>query len=81
MPLIEELEVIIVAKNNSTVAFPTLLSLFYAMAEALEIPRTLEEHVKVKQRKSGYPEAEHIFSVAANAFCGGRFSGECGGPS
>jgi Transposase DDE domain group 1 len=51
----------------------TGLSLFYAMAEALEIPRTLDEHVKVKQRESGYPESEHILALAANAFVGGDY--------
>jgi hypothetical protein len=51
----------------------TGLSLFYAMAEALEIPRVLDEHVKVKQRESGYPESEHILALAANAFVGGDY--------
>src|SRR5271157_4467719 len=51
----------------------TGLSLFYAMAEALEVPRTLDEHVKVKQRESGYPESEHILALAANAFVGGDY--------
>jgi hypothetical protein len=51
----------------------TGLSLFYAMAEALEIPRTLDERVKVKQRESGYPESEHILALAANAFVGGDY--------
>ncbi len=51
----------------------TGLSLFYAMAEALEIPRTLNEQVKVKQRESGYPESEHILALAANAFVGGDY--------
>jgi hypothetical protein len=51
----------------------TGLSLFYAMAEALEIPRTLDEQVKVKQRESGYPESEHILALAANAFVGGDY--------
>src|SRR4030066_1697532 len=51
----------------------TGLSLFYAMAEALEIPRCLDERVKVKQRESGYPESEHILALAANAFVGGDF--------
>ena len=35
----------------------TGLSLFYAMAEALEIPRSLDERVRVKQRESGYPSS------------------------
>ena len=43
------------------------------MAEALEIPRTLDERVKVKQRESGYPESEHILALAANAFVGGDY--------
>ena len=51
----------------------TGLSLFYAMAEALEIPRALDERVKVKQRESGYPESEHILALAANAFVGGDY--------
>jgi hypothetical protein len=51
----------------------TGLSLFYAMAEALEIPRILDEHVKVKKRESGYPESEHILALAANAFVGGDY--------
>ena len=51
----------------------TGLSLFYAMAEALEIPRCLDERVKVKQRESGYPESEHILALAANAFVGGDY--------
>jgi hypothetical protein len=51
----------------------TGLSLFYAMAEALEIPRTLDERVKVKKRESGYPESEHILALAANAFVGGDY--------
>lgn len=51
----------------------TGLSLFYAMAEALEIPRILNEQVKVKKRESGYPESEHILALAANAFVGGDY--------
>ena len=51
----------------------TGLSLFYAMAEALKIPESLDKHVKVKQRESGYPESEHILALAANAFVGGDF--------
>jgi hypothetical protein len=51
----------------------TGLSLFYAMAEVLEIPRVLDERVKVKQRESGYPESEHILALAANAFVGGDY--------
>jgi hypothetical protein len=51
----------------------TGLSLFYAMAEALEIPRILNEQVKVKERESGYPESEHILALAANAFVGGDY--------
>src|SRR4030066_78134 len=53
----------------------TGLSLFYAMAEALEIPRVLDERVKVKQRESGYPESEHILALAAKAFVGGVYLG------
>jgi len=51
----------------------TGLSVFYAMAEALEIPRILDDRVKVKQRESGYPESEHILALAANAFVGGDY--------
>jgi hypothetical protein len=51
----------------------TGLSLFYAMAETLEIPRILDEQVKVKERESGYPESEHILALAANAFIGGDY--------
>jgi hypothetical protein len=51
----------------------TGLSLFYAMAESLEIPRLLDKDVKVKRRESGYPESEHILALAANAFVGGDY--------
>jgi len=51
----------------------TGLSLFYAVAEALGIPRSLDKHVHVKQRERGYPESEHILALAANAFVGGDF--------
>jgi len=51
----------------------TGLSLFYAMAEALEVPRILDEYVRVKERESGYPESEHILALAANAFVGGDY--------
>lgn len=51
----------------------TGLALFYAMAEALSIPHSLDEHVRVKKRESGYPESEHILALAANAFVGGDF--------
>ena len=51
----------------------TGLSLLYAMAEALEIPRILDEHIHVKERERGYPESEHILALAANAFIGGDF--------
>jgi hypothetical protein len=51
----------------------TGLSLLYAMAEALEIPRILDEHIQVKERERGYPESEHILALAANAFIGGDF--------
>jgi len=51
----------------------TGLSLFYAMAETLKIPKILDNHVRVKQRDSGYPESEHILALAANAFVGGDF--------
>jgi hypothetical protein len=51
----------------------TGLSLFYAMSETLEIPRILDEAVKVKEREAGYPESEHILALAANAFMGGDY--------
>jgi hypothetical protein len=51
----------------------TGLSLFYAMAEALEIPTILDEQIHVKERERGYPESEHILALAANAFIGGDF--------
>jgi len=51
----------------------TGLSLFYAMAQTLNIPGNLDKHVKVKERDSGYPESEHILALAANAFVGGDF--------
>ncbi len=51
----------------------TGLSLFYAMAEALEIPRILDENIHVKERERGYPESENILALAANAFLGGDF--------
>ena len=46
----------------------TGLSLFYAMAEALKIPRVLDKRVELKQRELGYPESEHILALAVNAF-------------
>jgi hypothetical protein len=51
----------------------TGLSLFYAMAEALEVPRILDQRVHVKERQRGYPESEHILALAANAFVGGDY--------
>ena len=59
--------------TNEALTVHTGLSLFYAMAEALEIPRALNEQVKVKQRELGYPESEHILALAANAFAGGDY--------
>ena len=47
--------------------------MFYATAEPLEIPQTLDEQVEVKKRESGYPESEHILTLAANAFVGGDY--------
>lgn len=38
----------------------TGLSLYYAMAEALNIPQILDERIRVKEREYGYPESEHI---------------------
>src|SRR3989304_8435196 len=51
----------------------TGLSLFYAMSETLDIPRIVDEQVKVKEREAGYPETEHILALAANAFIGGDY--------
>src|SRR5208337_2026847 len=51
----------------------TGLSLFYAMAEAVEVPRILDQRVHVKERERGYPESEHILALAANAFVGGDY--------
>ena len=51
----------------------TGLSLFYAMPEALEIPRTLDKHIHGKDRERGYQESEDILALAANAFIGGDF--------
>lgn len=51
----------------------TGLSLFYAMAEVLDIPKILDAEVKVKKRERGYPESEHILALAANAFVGGDY--------
>jgi len=59
--------------TNEPLTVHTGLSLFYAMAETLEIPRILDEQVKVKERESGYPESEHILALAANAFIGGDY--------
>lgn len=36
------------------------LALFYGMAEALNIPKVLDEEIRVKCRAAGYPESEHI---------------------
>ena len=51
----------------------TGLCLFYAMAETLDLPRVLDEQVKVKERESGYPKSEHILALGANAFMGGDY--------
>jgi hypothetical protein len=59
--------------TNEPLTVHTGLSLFYAMAETLKIPKILDSHVRVKQRDSGYPESEHILAPAANAFVGGDF--------
>jgi len=59
--------------TNEPLTVHTGFSLFYAMAETLKIPKILDNHVRVKQRDSGYPESEHILSLAANAFVGGDF--------
>jgi len=59
--------------TNEPLTVHTGLSLFYAMAETLQMPKSLDNHVQVKQRDSGYPESEHILALAANAFVGGDF--------
>jgi hypothetical protein len=59
--------------TNDPLTVHTGLSLFYAMAEALEVPRILDERVHVKERERGYPESEHILALAANAFVGGDY--------
>ena len=59
--------------TNEPLTVHTGLSLFYAMAETLKIPKILDNHVRVKQRDTGYPESEHILALAANAFVGGDF--------
>lgn len=59
--------------TNEPLTVHTGLSLFYAIAETLKIPKILDNHVRVKERNSGYPESEHILSLAANAFVGGDF--------
>lgn len=51
----------------------TGLSLFYAMSEALDIPKSLNRHVRVKVREAGYPESEHILALSANSFVSGDF--------
>ncbi len=59
--------------TNEPLTVHTGLSLFYAMAESLGIPESLDRHVRVKVREAGYPESEHILALAANAFVGGDF--------
>jgi hypothetical protein len=59
--------------TNEPLTVHTGLSLFYAMAESLDIPASLDRHVHVKVREVGYPESEHILALAANAFVGGDF--------
>lgn len=49
------------------------LSLFYGMAEALNIPKILNDQIRVKCRAGGYPESEHILALAASIFNGGDF--------
>jgi len=51
----------------------TGLTLFYAMASALNIPKALDDQIQVKVREAGYPESEHILALSANAFCGGDY--------
>jgi len=59
--------------TDDSLTVHTGLSLFYAMADALEIPRTLDEQIRVKERERGYPESEHILALSANAFIGGDY--------
>lgn len=49
------------------------LALFYGMAEALGIPKILDEEIRVKCRAAGYPESEHILALCASIFQGGDF--------
>jgi len=59
--------------TNEPLSVHTGLSLYYAMAEALDIPRILDRCVQVKERETGYPESEHILALSANAFVGGDY--------
>lgn len=59
--------------TDESLTVHTGLSLFYAMAESLEIPKRLDAAVKVKKRESGYSESEHVLALAANAFVGGDY--------
>lgn len=49
------------------------LALFYGMAEALGIPKILDEEILVKCRAAGYPESEHILALSASILQGGDF--------
>lgn len=51
----------------------TGLALFYGMAEALNIPKVLDEEIRVKCRAAGYPESEHILALSASIFQGGDY--------
>lgn len=43
------------------------------MAEALNIPKVLDEEIRVKRRAAGYPESEHILAFFASIFQGGDY--------
>lgn len=58
---------------GSPLTVHTGLSLFYNMAEMLDVPGILDKYVKVTQRGRGYPESEHILALSVNAFMGGDF--------
>lgn len=59
--------------SNEPLTVHTGLSLYYAMAEALNIPQLFDKCIHVKERESGYPESEHILALSANAFVGGEY--------
>lgn len=59
--------------SNEPLTVHTGLSLYYAMAEALNISQLFDKCIHVKERESGYPESEHILALSANAFVGGEY--------